>query len=130
MKSGLVIYASDRQPLVNFYVHVFELVVRESEEDYTALISGDFELVVIQAPAAYMNSVTIENPPQARESTPIKPVFFTTEPLADLRARIQSMGGQCNLPEQEWSFNDHVVCDGWDVEGNIFQMCLLKKSLT
>ena len=122
MHSGLVIYAIDLSTMVEFYTNVFQLSVRESDADYTALVSGDFELVLLQAPEVVTQQVTISKPPIARRATPIKPVFYLDQSLSDVRQITIDQGGQFNDAEAEWQFNGHTVCDGTDIEGNIFQV--------
>ena len=33
-----------------------------------------------------------------------------------------ALGGELNANEKEWEFDKHRVCDGYDPEGNIFQI--------
>ncbi|NEQ30787.1 MAG: hypothetical protein F6K04_07265 [Leptolyngbya sp. SIO4C5] len=122
MELRLVIYAIHLQPMIDFYRKAFGLELREADDDYGALVAGSCELVLLQAPKAIAKTVEITQLSQARGSTPIKLVFFINEELAALRSRINACGGSFNSAAQEWRFNRFTVCDGWDVEGNIFQV--------
>lgn len=122
MRSGLVIYAIYLQPMIEFYVKVFGFVVRESEDSHAIIVSNGFELVLVQAPEAISNSVEILKPPEARELIPIKPVFFIDKEISEFREKVKLNGGYFNSEKQEWKFNDNTACDGWDVEGNVFQI--------
>ncbi|MEL6402550.1 MAG: VOC family protein [Cyanobacteria bacterium J06626_4] len=121
MKFGLMIYAIALQPMIDFYVNVLGFRVRESDDESAALMADECELVLLQAPTDIANSVHVTCPPQAREATPIKPVFFIHENLAELRARVHQWSGHFNDVTQEWAYHGDTVCDGWDLEGNIFQ---------
>ena len=122
MQFGLVIYAIALPPMIDFYVNVLGFRVRESDDKSAALMADECELVLLQAPADIANSVNVTCPPQARTATPIKPVFFIHENLADLRARVHQWVGHFNDVTQEWTYHGDTVCDGWDLEGNIFQV--------
>lgn len=108
--------------MVEFYVKVFGFVIRESDNSHTALVSNEFELVLLQASEEYTDSVEIQKPQKARELTAIKPVFFVDRNMSEYRKKVVSNGGFFNLNKNGWGFNDHTVCDGWDIEGNIFQV--------
>ncbi|MDB9527620.1 hypothetical protein PN498_16610 [Oscillatoria sp. CS-180] len=122
MKTGLVIYAIALQPMVDFYTQVFGFNTHTSDDSDAVLYSDELELVLLQAPVEIANSVTLTNPPQPRESTPIKPVFFIDESTSKIRDKIHLAGGHFNPKTKEWTFQGRTVCDGWDLEGNIFQV--------
>ena len=56
-----------------------------------------------------------------RESVALKPVFFVKNNLPTLQALIEKFGGGLREPK-DWTLNGYVVCDGWDSDGNIFQL--------
>ena len=79
-------------------------------------------MVLLQAPEEFIEAVEIQQPPKARASTPIKPVFFVDREFSEYREKITLNGGCFNPEEKQWEFNGHTVCDGWDIEGNVFQL--------
>ncbi len=80
------------------------------------------ELVLLQAPEEIVEKVAIETPPIVRAATPIKPVFYSARSIAEIRANVESAGGLFNDQSDEWVFHGNHVCDGVDVEGNVFQV--------
>jgi predicted enzyme related to lactoylglutathione lyase len=121
IQTGAVIYAKNMARLAKFYESVAGLEVRETNKNYVRLESGSFQLVVLQAPKHIAEAIIISEPPLRRENTPIKLVFFV-ERIGDARERAVTLGGQLNTNEKEWMFDGHVVCDGHDPEGNVFQL--------
>ena len=119
MKTGLIIYTSSLDRLANFYMHVFDLNLVESDSTYALLSSGKFELVLLVTEDS-KNAFTSSLP---RESTPIKPTFFVTSRLGVIAKKVKAKGGTM-YPPKDWTFGGHSVCDGHDCEGNIFQLRL------
>ena len=119
--SGLVIYAKDYKKLVQFYANVLNLKILEQTDDYGLVCSDNFELAIIKIPPSTAKTITISSPPQKRENTAIKPVFFVDN-FESTRHLIQEYKGGMECPESVWIFNNYKVCDGFDPEGNIFQL--------
>ena len=126
MTAGFVLYVADLTPMKDFYCGCFDLAVREQDESYVALENGHFELILLmnEISRSFKNpaNTTADSTVQKRELTPIKPTFFSQEAMDIIRQKVLSHGGGFNAKESEWTFNQHHVCDGWDVEGNIFQV--------
>jgi predicted enzyme related to lactoylglutathione lyase len=118
---GAVIYAKNLAQLAKFYENVTGLEVRETNKNYTRLESNSFQLVVLQAPKHIASTIVISEPPVRRENTPIKLVFFVKR-ISDAREKVIALGGELNTSEKEWKFGEHMVCDGHDPEGNVFQL--------
>ncbi len=118
MKSGLTLYTANLHPLVNFYSQILPIEIREQDETFVALESGDFELVILQTETAKAMSLST-NP--VRETVALKPVFFIAESFEDIRPKIENLGGGLQQPKN-WLFNGWVACDGWDCDGNVFQL--------
>ncbi|PID64498.1 MAG: hypothetical protein CR962_01435 [Gammaproteobacteria bacterium] len=117
MKAGLVIYTSSIHHLTSFYSHVFGFEVIESDDTYALLSGGEFELVLLETEAAKSSVISFE----PRETTPLKPVFFSDLPLTLISERVKDKGGSV-YPPKHWDFRGHQVCDAYDCEGNIFQL--------
>ncbi|MEM6822307.1 MAG: hypothetical protein AAF558_10250 [Verrucomicrobiota bacterium] len=120
MKTGLVIYAGQLNRLADFYTAAFDLAVVEHSDESIVLRHGTFELVILETTA----SSTLEHssgPARPRESTPIKPAYFLDGDFETIREQVITGGGSLSAPKS-WKFNGNLVCDGWDPEGNIFQL--------
>ena len=121
MKTGLVIYVTDIENMTNFYSNVFDLVVREKDNTFTALANNQFELVLLKNASAKTGEEKTESI-KIRKDTPIKPVIFIDTSIDDIRKMVETNRGGFKSKKSEWVFNGHKVCDGWDSEGNIFQI--------
>ena len=117
MPLALVFYSNDIEALASFYKNVFQFSIADSDESYIRLLKEQLEIVILQAPDQY-KTTTVE----ARESTAIKPVFFTESEIDEIRNAVVENGGFFKSTHSEWQFNGHTVCDGHDIEGNIFQV--------
>ena len=119
-RQGAVIYAKALDRLVAFYVNAIGFQVVEQADEYVVIDHAGIQLVILQAPAQIADAISISDPPAPREETPIKLVFFAE--LDTVRTRAPESGGGLMPSEREWRFQDTRVCDGFDPEGNIFQI--------
>ncbi len=117
MNLGLVFYSQNIAKLSSFYVAALGFTREDSDETYIRLVLGETELVIHKA-----SEKCVARLDESREHIPIKPVFFINENLDDIREAVISNGGFFKPSPAEWQFNGTVVCDGNDVEGNIFQV--------
>ena len=106
----------------DFYIKLFDLRIRESNNKYTVLENNKIELVLLITDISAKTRSNLQPAFRIRESTPIKPVFIVDEPIEKVRSTIKSLGGGFKSSDTEWKFNGHFVCDGWDPKGNIFQV--------
>ena len=116
-----VLFAREHQVVARFYREVAGLRDTGGDADHVRLASSAFELVVHQIPERYAKHIVIATPPVVREMTAIKLCF----PCADLsRARETAarLGGNLYGTEREWRSDSAIVCDGYDPEGNVFQL--------
>ena len=106
----------------NFYINVFGLKRREPGKDFIALENELFELVLLKTAITEALNTEKNEISKIRKATPIKPVFIIDKAIEKVRASVKSLGGGFKASETEWKFNGYIVCDGWDPEGNIFQV--------
>jgi predicted enzyme related to lactoylglutathione lyase len=119
--AAAVLFAKDHLALARFYREVAGLKDAGGGADHVKLASGAFDLWVHQIPDRYAKNIAIATPPVVREMTAIKLCF----PCADLsRARETAarLGGKLYGPDREWRSDSTIVCDGYDPEGNVFQL--------
>ena len=118
---GAVIYAKNYRELANFYEQVAGLTPREVDKEYVLLEGPSFQLVILQIPPRIAATITIDKPPQKRESTPIK-LVLNVRSIENAREAARLLGGELNGVDKEWSFHGVKRCDGIDSEGNVFQL--------
>ncbi|MEY3129273.1 MAG: hypothetical protein RL405_593, partial [Actinomycetota bacterium] len=63
----------------------------------------------------------ISVPPQLREDAVIKPIFVVTS-VNDARSAVAGLSGQVNSSDTEQVYARSRYCDGFDPEGNVFQV--------
>lgn len=119
--SGVVIYAKAYKKLADFYSAMLPLKVVEQDDEFVLMESDSIELVILQVPTSMIETITISNPPDPRENIAIKPVFFIDN-IQSARKCAHDYGGVVNHSDKEWMFRGYRVCDGYDPEGNIFQL--------
>ncbi len=112
--------------MLAFYKRVFDLKQREAKDAYVVLVNDSFELVLLRTATSKRMNSDSEGAAAPRQDTAMKPVFFVDKTIQEIRDRVISSGGGCKPGNKEWEFNGHRVCDGWDPEGNVFQVRSLK----
>lgn len=118
---GVAIYGKDIFRLSAFYTGVLGLQVRESEPGFIVLEADTVELILVALPQELAETITITVPPEVREDTPLKPLF-PVKSIEAARAQAEALGGGLKSRENEWRFHNLRVCDGYDPEGNVFQV--------
>jgi len=81
-------------------------------------VSDRWELTLVAVPERVAATLELTDPPRRRSQTPIK-LAFAVASLVDARSAAPAVGGV--VDDAEWIFNDAVVCDGQDPEGNVVQ---------
>lgn len=117
--AGAVIYAANPSTLATFYADVFGFDIVHAEPEYTVLESASFQIVFLATADARAN-IEATGAPVRRNDTAIKPVFYVRH-LGSARKLAAELGGGLNSADREWRFQDSTVCDGYDLEGNVFQ---------
>lgn len=120
-KLGLVIYAKDYIKLTQFYSTILHLEIIETDDEFALMETNSVEFLILQAPTSIAEKITIGDPPDPRENIAIKPVFFV-QSIQSVRDLAKDHAGYVNHPKNEWRFRGNIVCDGYDPEGNIFQI--------
>jgi catechol-2,3-dioxygenase len=119
-RSGLVIFAKNLQRVADFYVKTLALQVVEQDESYIVLHAEGIEIVVLQIRPEISAGITISDPPEVREGTPFKPAFIV-DSFSDIREIIVEAGGTLRPMQAAWQFQNTLVLDGTDPEGNVVQ---------
>jgi catechol-2,3-dioxygenase len=115
--SGIILYVQDVEKLKHFYTQHFHFeVIEEILPSWILLKSGATELGLHQAGVVYDADNTGNG-----ENSNAKLVFETEESIIRLRERLKNM--QVNLGDiKTWDNYGFWLCDGFDPEGNVFQI--------
>lgn len=129
VQQGVVIFVRSVKSLAAFYRAVLGLETLEASASHEVLRRPGIEVVVHGIPRAVAAEITITSPPEVRAETPFKPTFVVPD-LDAARAVATAAGGYLKPADQAWHFRGATVLDGWDPEGNIFQLRQLDRSDT
>lgn len=121
MPAGAVIYAKNLERMRAFYEPLAELSVAEIGTGHVVLAGPTLQLMLVTMPDHIAASITIGQPPTLRTETPIK-LIFPVSSLANARTIAARLGGEVWPATREWSFRGDRICDGFDPEGNVFQL--------
>jgi predicted enzyme related to lactoylglutathione lyase len=117
----LTLYAKDARRLAAFYQAALGLPCVDEAPGFMVLASGAVELIIVQAPDAIAQGIVIASPPVLRESTPIKLSFLVPD-IAQVQRAIRGLGGGLKDASATWLWRGRQHLDGWDPEGNVFQL--------
>lgn len=118
-RAGALIYARDLDRLSGFYQQLLGMKLLKSDAEHHVIESADMQLIIHAIPVHIAATVTISSPPRPREEQAIK-LFFTVSSLIDAATAASSLGGAVFGPE--YSGPGFTVRNGYDPEGNIFQV--------
>lgn len=120
-KSGLVIFAKELETLVGFYSALLPFRIVERDANYVILAGEGCDLTILQPPDPVRATMQVSSPPAKRENVAMKPVFYIRD-INAVRDAATRLGGHIFPVEKAWEFHGYTVCDGYDPEGNIFQL--------
>jgi len=115
------VYAKDARRLAAFYAAALGLARVEEGASFVLLAAAGIELAVVQAPPAIAEAIVLTDPPAVREDTPVK-LSFQVEDVEGVRPVVARLGGGLAAPDAAWSWRGQLHLDGWDPEGNVFQL--------
>jgi len=115
------VYAKDARRLAAFYAEALGLDRVEDGASFVLLASAGVELAVVQAPLAIAEAIVVTEPPVVREDTPVK-LSFLVDDVEAVRPVVAGLGGGLAAPDAAWSWRGQLHLDGWDPEGNVFQL--------
>jgi predicted enzyme related to lactoylglutathione lyase len=117
---GVVVYAQDVDRVADFYAEVAQLDVVERSDGFVVLSDGGCEVSVVAAPPGLAMTIEMQEPPDVREETPVKPCFRVSS-LAEVVAKATDRGGGTRDIASAWDFRGLRHLDGFDPEGNVVQ---------
>jgi len=120
-QAGAVLFTINLMPLAKFYERVLGMHVRRTDHDHVVLENGAFRLVVHQIPEAYAKNISISIPPTVHSQSAIK-LSFLVDSIPHARQTAAALGGVVYGPDKEWQYMESTFCDGYDPDGNVFQL--------
>ena len=104
-----------------FYAQVIGLAELYKEEGHVVLGEGSFQLVIHGIPEKIATSIKLTQPPRVREDAPIK-ICLPVESIELARTRAAALGGMIGAKGKQWQARGFIACDGFDPDGNVFQV--------
>lgn len=120
-RPSVVVFAKSVATMAAFYKAVADMEELEVDEGHVVLEVESFQLVVHGIPKAIAASIHITAPPEIREDTPVK-LCLPVDSIAVARERALRLGGRVGPKAKEWEARGFRACDGYDPEGNVFQV--------
>jgi predicted enzyme related to lactoylglutathione lyase len=120
-KPSAVIFAKDIDRVARFYMDVAEMTEVYRDADHIVLNEDGFQIVVHGIPKEIAATIQITTPPKVREDTPIK-ICLPVMSIEYARNRAAELGGRIGPKTKEWVARGFRACDGYDPEGNVFQV--------
>jgi catechol 2,3-dioxygenase-like lactoylglutathione lyase family enzyme len=119
--SRIIVFAKDIRRMEAFYRDVLGLRRVQAADDSDEFVTFDVGacLLCLHAiPAQYARDIEIADPPEVRSRTPIKVTFLSRDVKRE-RTELVARGARMDEVRE---FGDLVLCNGIDVEGNVFQL--------
>lgn len=119
--AGAVLFTINLASMARFYERVMGGKVIASGDDHIRLEMDSFRLTVHQIPERYARNITIKTPPTVRTAGAVK-LAFRVKSIEEARAAAAELGGAVYPPDREWQYEGVTICDGYDSDGNVFQL--------
>lgn len=120
-KPSAVVFAKSVSRLARFYQEVAEMVEAHNDKDHIVLDEEGFQVVIHGIPKKIAAKILLTEPPQVREDTPIK-LCLPVASIEYARTKAAELGGWIGPKSKEWEARGFRACDGYDPEGNVFQV--------
>ena len=117
--TAIVLWVEDLDRASDFYSRLLNASVSEQSETFVAVASQHNEVLLHLVPEQYREGIAGEL--TVREDSVMKPVF-QVESISSARAAVAPSAGKVQPTETEQVFQAAKYCDGFDVEGNVFQL--------
>lgn len=117
--TAIVLWVEDLDRASDFYSRLLNASVSEQSETFVAVASHHNEVLLHLVPEQYREGIAGE--PTVREDSVMKPIF-QVESISSARAAVASLSGKVQPTETQQLYQAATYCDGFDVEGNVFQL--------
>ncbi len=116
-----VLFTVNVDALAAFYERIAEMRRAHAEDDFVILMKDSFQLTVHRIPEQLAAGISGSSPPAVRESVAVKLAYRVSD-IAASRQIAPDLGGLVYGPEREWGDDSDRYCDGYDPDGNVFQL--------
>ena len=117
--TSIVLWVEDLASAKKFYRELLNAQILDDSATFVRVASNSNEVLLHLVPEQYREGVS--SPVQVREEATIKPIFSVSS-IADARQAVSELTGRVNDPDTEQTYGKSRYCDGFDTEGNVFQV--------
>jgi predicted enzyme related to lactoylglutathione lyase len=115
----VVLWAEQLEVSADFYAALLSAEKSDQSADFVRISSEENQILLHAVPSEYREGVSV--PPTIREEAVMKPVY-QVKSIASAREAVQALAGQVFASDREQSYGTAKYCDGFDPEGNVFQL--------
>ena len=117
--TSIVLWVEDLSIAKDFYQKLLSAEIPDDSATFVRVASKDNEVLLHLVPEQYREGISL--PPRLREDAVIKPIFVVPS-VNEARAAVAGLSGQVNSADTEQVYAQSRYCDGFDPEGNMFQV--------
>jgi predicted enzyme related to lactoylglutathione lyase len=117
--TSIVLWVENLAAAKTFYQELLSASVLDDSATFVRVASPANEVLLHLVPEQYREGIA--TPPDIREQATIKPIFSVAS-IAQSRAAVADLAGQVYLADSEQGYAGSRYCDGFDTEGNVFQV--------
>ena len=115
----IVLWAEKLADSADFYSALLSAIRLDESSDFVRINSAQNEVLLHAVPKEYREGVAV--PPSISSDAVAKPVYQVAS-IALAREAVRNLGGQVYGAETENTNGSTRYCDGFDTEGNVFQL--------
>jgi catechol-2,3-dioxygenase len=117
--TSIVLWVEDLSIAKDFYQKLLSAEILDESATFVRVASKHNEVLLHLVPEQYREGISL--PPRLREDAVIKPIFVVPS-VNEARAAVAGLSGQVNPAGTEQVYAQSRYCDGFDPEGNVFQV--------
>jgi predicted enzyme related to lactoylglutathione lyase len=117
--TSIVLWVENLAAAKTFYQELLSASVLDDSATFVRVASEANEVLLHLVPEQYREGIA--TPPDIRELASMKPIFSVVS-IAKSRTAVSSLGGQVYSADSEQVYAGSRYCDGFDTEGNVFQV--------
>lgn len=117
--TSIVLWVENLAAAKTFYQELLSAEVLDDSPTFVRVASTANEVLLHLVPEQYREGIA--SPPDIREQATIKPIFSVAS-IAQARSAVADLAGQVHSSGTEQIYAGSRYCDGFDTEGNVFQV--------
>lgn len=117
--TSIVLWVENLDTAKSFYQRLLSAELVDDTPTFVRVASSTNEVLLHLVPEQYREGISA--PPELRETAAIKPIFRVAS-IEQARTSVAALAGRVYSAETEQVYAGMRYCDGFDIEGNVFQL--------